>query len=195
MPLFSISTAIETMMYDSFSVESKPPSPTTSETASESTEHLLDTGLVTASSFQEDPNSTSLTAVSANKDNNDNSKLMSWIKLSSRRETQLKTQDIQMKQKATNSTLDESARLLDSTKLYDSVTKDLHDFIPLLATLPFRQVQGADSQTQVKASLAQSSTNPSMADTNSANTLNKRSPSSTLMAAASGQQKQAEKDR
>ncbi|KAI8342526.1 hypothetical protein BC941DRAFT_142039 [Chlamydoabsidia padenii] len=185
--LIPTSTAIETMMYDDFSLESKSPSPTVSETGAKSMDNQLDDISEATASFEEETASTPSTI----KDSN--SKLMSWIKLSSKKENQHKNQDIQLNKKTGNSALDESARLLDSTKLYDNATKDLHDFIPLLATLPLHPIQSDPIQSQTQTPMTLSSSTTSITDTGATNTNGKRSSSSTLLAVG-GQQKLAEKE-
>ncbi|ORZ05046.1 hypothetical protein BCR42DRAFT_182418 [Absidia repens] len=199
--LIPTSTAIEAMMYDSFSLEPKPPTSTVTETALESVQERDNSQLNTPSLSDQQSSPTEFEGITTqtiiSKDSNN--KLMSWIKLSSRKETQTQQQDTPQKKTTGKTIVEDGTRLLDSTKLYDYATKDLYNFIPLLTTMPLHQIQSGNNayiehQKPKNVPLVLSSSTSSITDSSSASINSKKSSSSALLA-VSGQQKLAEKER
>ncbi|CAO3627368.1 unnamed protein product [Cunninghamella blakesleeana] len=120
--LIPTSAAIESMMYDDFSLENITPSATQSTNSSiDGLTPNIDTNIPKPS-----------TSTSDSQPVNSESRIKSWLKLP-RKENQTKAQDTQAKPTDTNR-LDDHAQLLDSPKLFEYATKDLYNFIPLLDT-------------------------------------------------------------
>ncbi|CAO3620184.1 unnamed protein product [Cunninghamella echinulata] len=115
--LIPTSAAIESMMYDDFSMENIAPS------ASQSTNSSID-----GSTFNPDANVSKSPTAEPDSQVPNESRIKSWLKLP-RKENQSKEQDTQSKTTDINRS-DDYAHLLDSPKLFKYATRDLYNFIP-----------------------------------------------------------------